>query len=276
MTRAIAIALCAAAAGCSGTTGSGLVTFTARVGGPAGVTPGGPLELDSGSGYHVSLTLAQFHLGAVYLNLSVPASGGPQEPCVLPGVYDGQAFGGCDASGVCGVDLDLLSPTLTTLPLPGEGTANPVWVAEVWLTSGDINAASDTKPVFVTAGTASKGGRTWPFSATVTIGSNRQLPIQNPAMPGSNPICRQRIVSPICLNLANDCREPGFMLSDGGTLDVRVDPSNMFDSVDFAALTAQPDGSYVIPDTEGGVGGALFDNGVRSTAPYHFTFTDRQ
>ncbi|HEY1587963.1 MAG TPA: hypothetical protein VGH63_19820, partial [Polyangia bacterium] len=257
MTRALAIALCAVAAGCSGTTGSGLVTFTARVGGPADAPGGGTLEFGSGTGYHVSLTTAQFHLGAVYLNLSVPASGGPQEPCILPGIYDGQAFGNCDDGGVCGIDLDLLSPALTTLPVPGEGTANPVIVAEVWLTSGDINAATDPNPVLIASGTATKGGQTFPFSATVTIGPNRQLPPPNQAMPGSNPICRQRIVSPICLNEpTRDCRAAGFDLSDGGTLDVRVDPRSMFDNVDFALLTAQPDGSFVIPDTLGGVGGA--------------------
>ncbi len=275
MRAALAIALCALC-GCSGTTGSGLVSFAARVGGPADVTPGGPLEFDSGSKYHITLTMAQFHVGAVYLNLTVPSSGGPDEPCILPGVYDGQAFGNCDGSGRCGVDVDLLSPDLTTLPLPGQGTANPVWVAEVWLTSGDVNAPADPTPVLVTAGTATKGGTSWPFSATVTIGPNRQLPIQNPAMPGSNPICRQRIVSPICLDPPRfNCQNPGFALSDGGTLDVRVDPRAMFDGVDFASLTAQPDGSYVIPDAQGGVGGAFF-KGVKSAAPYQFQFTARQ
>jgi hypothetical protein len=280
MRYALAIALCAT--GCSGSTGSGLVTFAARAGGPADVTPGGPLEFESGS-YHVSLTQASFHFGAIYLNKSVPVSGAPATPCVLPGVYVGQVFGACNESGVCGVDLDLLSPELTTFSVSGEGTADEARVAEVWLTSGDVNAATDLTPALIVAGTASRSGQMWPFRATVTISANRQLPVQNPAMPGSNPICKQRIVTPICLDVPeHNCRQKenqevtGFILSNGGTLDLRVDPRPMFNSVDFAALTPEADGSYVIPDTLGGVGGVLF-NGVKSRASYEqITYTAGQ
>jgi hypothetical protein len=273
MRYALAIAL--SAAGCSGTTGSNLVTFTARAGGPADATAGGPLEFDSGSIYHVSLTQASFHFGAIYLNRSVPVSGAAEAPCVLPGVYVGQAFGPCNENGVCGVDLDLLSPELTTFSVTGEGTADEAKVAEVWLTSGDINAATDLTPVLIAAGTASRSGQLWPFRATVTIGANRQIPVQNPSMPGSNPICKERIVTPICLDPMVKCQD-GFTLGNGGTLDLRVDPRPMFDNVDFAALTPESDGSYVIPDALGGVGGNFF-MGVRSTASYRqITYTAGQ
>jgi hypothetical protein len=274
MRHALAIAL--VAAGCSGTTGSNLVTFTARAGGPADAT-GAPLELDSGMGYHVSLRTASFHLGAVYLNQAVPSSGGLDEPCILPGIYVGQALGSCD-DGVCGLDLDLLSPTLVPFGLPGEGTANPAVEADVWLTSGDINATTDSKPVLVTSGVAAKGDQLWPFRATLTIGANRKLPPSTPSMPGANPICRQRIVSPICVNPdpKGGCpTERAYTLSNGGTLDVRVDPRDMFANVDFASLTPEADGTYVIPDTQGGVGGAFF-KGVKSTAPYHFSYSAAQ
>ena len=262
--KTLAIALVSmviASAGCNGTTGSGLVTFSARAGGPVDAAPN--LAFDSGIGYHVTLTQAQLHVGAVYLNMTVPSSGGPDEPCILPGIYVGQAFGPCDASGVCGVDLDLLSPALHPFTASADGTANPALEAEVWLTSGDINATTDTTPVFVTAGTASNNGVDYPFAATVTIGQNRQLPTQNPAMPGANPICRQRIVSPIPVDIT---------LTNGGTLDLRVDPRGMFDEVDFATLTAGSDGTFAIPDVAGGIGGAFF-KGVTAIEQYAFAYS---
>ncbi len=245
-----------ALAGCTGTTGSGLVTFTAQAGGPADVN--GPLEFDTGAGYHVSLQGAALHLGAVYLNMSAPSSGGPEEPCVLPGIYVGEAFGG--------IDLDLLSPALIPFPLPGAGTANPAVEAEVWLTGGDINATDDPTPIFVAAGTASQGGISLPFAATVTIGANRQIAATNPAMPGANPICRQRIVSPIPVSLT---------LSEGGTLDVRVDPRGMFNAIDFASVSPV-NGTYVIPDETGGVGGALLKGVAANSGVYRFTFNPKQ
>jgi hypothetical protein len=251
--------------GCGGTTGSGLVTFTARAGGPADVTPGGPLAFDSGKGFHITLTRAKFHFGAVYLNMSVPSSGGPEEPCILPGIYVGQAFGGC-AGGVCGVDLDLLSPLLTTFTTAGEGTVNQAREADVWLSGGDINAATDATPIFEVAGTATRASDAWPFAATITIGSNRAIVAPNPAMPGANPMCRLRIASLIPVD---------FALSNGGTLDVRVDPRGMFDGVDFASLG--PSGSptpLAIPDTAVGAGNALYKGVLANAGVYQFSWTN--
>jgi hypothetical protein len=252
MTRVSFLAL--VLVGCGGTTGGGLVTFNARAGGPADAT-GAAFEFDTGSGYHVSLASATLHLGAVYLNNAVPSSGGPDQPCVLTtGIYVGEAF--------ANFDLDLLSSELKPFPTRAEGTAGRAVEAEVWLTSGDINAVSDPTPVFVGAGTASRAGASWPFTATVTIGENRALQTTNPAMPGANPICRQRIVSPIGpLDLT---------LASGGTLDVRVDPRGMFDGVDFQKLGA----ATVIPDEKGGIGGALFDGVTANSGVYRFTFTN--
>jgi hypothetical protein len=260
------LALAVVAAGCSGTTGSGLVTFTARAGGPADVIPGAPLELDSGAGFHVSLTMARLHFGAVYLNMSVPSSGGPQEPCVLPGIYVGQAFGACDASGLCGVDVDLLSPSLVTFTTDAEGTVNRAVEADVWLTGGDINAADDRTPILEVAGTATRGADAWPFTSTITIGQNRAIPPPNAAMPGANPICRQRIASLIPIDVT---------LSDGGTLDVRIDPRGMFDSVDFSTLGAPGSGApLVIPDTSSGAGQALYKGALANSGVYRFTWTN--
>jgi hypothetical protein len=274
--RTFALLALATVAGCNGTTGSGLVTFTGRVGGPADVVADAPLAFHSGSGFDVTLIAATLHLGAVYLNATKPSSGGPEEPCVLPGVYVGQAF--------ADVDVDLLSPALTTFTATAAGTANPVAVGDVWLTGGDINATEDPTPILQVSGTATRMADSWPFTATVTIGSNRAKPAPNPAMPGANPICRQRIVSPICgpnPTPNNSCPLLIGMLSDGGTLDMRIDPRPMFDSVDFTTLA--PSGSastLTIPDSSAGSGAELF-GGLRSNsnessdAVYTFTWTDK-
>lgn len=264
-------------AGCSATTGGGLVSFTARAGGPQDVS--GPVEFDAPSGYHLTLSTATFHVGAVYLNMSPPPSGGPEEPCMLPGIYVGQAFGACDG-GRCGVDFDLLSSEMVTFPLAGHGTASRALAGEVWLSGvegasgGDINAVDDPTPILQVSGVATRNTVEWPFSATVTIGKNRQIPPQNVAMPGTNPSCRQRIVSPIPI-------PGGLVLTDGGTLDLRVDPRKMFNNVDFAALPITT-GTYVIPDEASGpddplgVGNKFFRNGVLSNSAYQFTFTNKQ
>jgi hypothetical protein len=259
------IALAVVVAGCGGTTGSGLVTFTARAGGPADAVA--PLEFDSGAGFHLSLSMARMHFGAVYLNMTAPSSGGPEEPCVLPGIYVGQAFGACDVSGRCGVDVDLLSPALTTFTTRGEGTVNEAKEADVWLTGGDINAAQDSTQILEVAGTATRGSDAWPFTSTITIGQNRAIPPANPAMPGANPICRQRIASLIPVD---------FTLQDGGTLDLRIDPRGMFNSVDFSTLGAPGSATpLVIPDTSSGAGQSLYKGLLANSGVYGFTWTDQ-
>jgi hypothetical protein len=278
------VVLAACAIGCSGTTGSALVTFAARAGGPADAN--GTLEFDSTTrcsaegkctGYHIALTSAKLHLGALYLDMANLSSGGAEEPCVLKG-YVGEAVGSCGAGG-CGVDLDLLSPALVPFATPGQGTANRARWGQVWLTSGDVNAPEDPVPVLQIAGTASTAAQKWPFTATMTIGSNRARTSPTPATPGINPICVQRIVTPIPLGTwpPPSAAGGGLTLSDGGTLDLRIDPREMFNGVEFSSLTASPDGSYVIPDEEAGVGAALFHGVTAASAKaYQFSFTAKR
>ncbi len=240
--------------GCGGTTGNGLVSFATRAGGPVEAHPG--LEFDTGLGYHLTLIRAKLHIGAVYLNRSRPSSGGPEAPCSLPGIYVGQAFG-----GEKGIDLDLLSPMLQPFAIAGEGTADLALTAEVWLSGGDVHALEDPTPIFDVAGNASQGGQSWPFSATVTIGANRKISTVSAATPGTNPICRQRIVSPILVD---------FALSNRGTLDLRIDPRGMFHGLDFAQ---SPPGELIIPDQAGGIGGALLKGVSANSGVYQFTFS---
>jgi hypothetical protein len=256
--------------GCSGSTGGGLVTFHAQAGGPARAT--GTLDFDTGHqpSYHVTLSAASFHLGAVYFNSVVPSSGGPAEECIKStGVYVGELFGDCEG-GACGLGLpSLLTPDLVAFPLAGVGTTTPASEAEIWLSSGDIDADSDPIPVFTADGVASAGGQSWPFSASVTINrANRGIPSENPATPGANPICRQRIVGRIPVDLT---------LANGGTLSLRVDPAGIFNEVDFATLAATvepgPDGKYLIPDSnDDPTGSALYDGVVSNSGVYFFNF----
>ena len=111
-----------AGAGCGDTTGSALVTFSAIASGPADAT-GGPLTFQSGFGARLTLTRARLHLGAVYLNQSVPPSGGTSTPCFSSGIYVAQVFGP--------VDVDLLSPSPVPFPTQGQGTQTAARSAEV-------------------------------------------------------------------------------------------------------------------------------------------------
>jgi hypothetical protein len=242
-------------ASCSGTTGSNLVSFTAQAGGP--VDAAAPLGFDTAIGYHVSLTRARLLIGAVYLNTSVPSSGAAASSCVLPGIYVAEAFGP--------VTVDLLSPVLQVFPAPGEGTETPATTAEVWLTGGDVNAPSDPTVILDVAGTAMRNGSSFPFEGTVTISSNRAIPVVNPALPGSNPICKQRIVTPILIDLTP---------TNGGVLTLRIDPRGMFQTVDFAAIAPTPGSTVLqIPDTPAGAGGALFKGLLSNAGVYQFSWS---
>lgn len=244
-----------ALAGCGGTTGNALVTFSAQASGPADAT-GAPLTFTNGLGAQITLTRARLTLGAVYLNQTVPVSGAAASPCILPGTYVGQVFGP--------VTIDLLSSAPVAFPVEGEGTATPARIATIWLTSGDIDAIDNTEPVLDVEGSfVTAAGDAAPFSGTVTIGANRKLAITNPALPGANPICHQRIVGPVRAVLTP---------SQGGVLTLAVDPRPMFSAVDFATLTpaATPAGNAVrvIPDTSAGAGGALYKGLIANSGVY--------
>jgi hypothetical protein len=109
----------------------------------------------------------------------------------------------------------------------GDATEDRARAGEVWLTGGDVNAPSDPTPILDIAGIARKGGDDIAFEGVVTIGENRVIPPENPAQPGASPICKQRIVSPIPVDLS---------LRSGGSLLVRIDPRGFFPNVDFSTL----------------------------------------
>jgi hypothetical protein len=110
-------------------------------------------------------------------------------------------------------------------------------------------------------GTASKGAQVRPFSTTATISTaNRGDRSGSSTLPGSHPICKQRIVSPILVDLRPH---------EGGTLSIRVDTAAWFSTVDFDELPA--DG--VLPDNNANLASQHLIDGIRAaTTAFHVSF----
>ncbi|WP_394826798.1 hypothetical protein [Pendulispora albinea] len=233
MAFALLVAAAATTGACIGTTGGGLVSFPAYASGPKDVDPTQSFRVSSG--FDVRLNVATMHLGALYVNTAPPSTGSQSTSCVNPGQYVAQANGA--------VDVNLLTDTPQRFSVDGNGTADVARSAELWLSGRDINSVSDSPIIVTLAGTASRGGNAYPFRATVTIGANRLKPVSNTALPGLNPICRQRIVSGVPVNVR---------IFEGGALYLRIDPRGWFNNVDFSKLDPDPrdPSGWVIPDSD--------------------------
>ncbi|HVV85080.1 MAG TPA: hypothetical protein VHE35_18575, partial [Kofleriaceae bacterium] len=213
MNRALLLALALPLTACVQSTGGQIVSFDVAAAGTGAAT------IDNGLGWHVVLTTAKLHLGAVYLNLTVPSSGAQFTNCILPGIYT--------AEELSGLTVDALSTTPQPFSQPGDGTDDEARNAELWLTGGDVNADNDPTIIAELAGTASKGAEVIPFTTSITIGTNRLVQSTDPTQPSLHPICKQRIVTPIAID---------FAPHDGGTLLVTIDPTAWVANVDFATV----------------------------------------
>jgi hypothetical protein len=246
--------------GCIAQTGGNTVQFSVAAAGPADAISGQPLSFTSGA-WDVVLTQAALHVGAVYLDQSQSVSGGQATGCYLTGTYLAQE--------TSSLDVNLLSPAPQAFPANALGiTEPPALVGQVWLTGGDVNAASDPTPILVVAGTAGQSGTTFPFTGTVTIDSNRQP--SGGGAGGGDPLCKQRIVTPIPARVT--------ILTSGGLL-LRIDPRLFFINVDFSQLPADVStGGYAFSDDPAAPGyaptGQNLYADLRSTAPYSFSWTD--
>lgn len=250
-----------AAAGCVETTGSALVSFDVAAAGPPKAVAGAPLEFVTAKGYALTLTRARLRLGAIYLNRALPTSGAQPTSCVLPGIYVGQVRSA--------LEVDVLDGTPQPFATPGEGTAEPARAAEVWLMGDDINALEDRTVILELAGSARRQDEFFPFVGSLTIGRNRALRPGDPAQPGANPLCKQRIVSPIPLDLT---------LADGGSLLVRVDPRPWFTNVEFTQLARVADAPPLYQFADDSVGDAdraLYEGFRARLGVYSFEWTMR-
>lgn len=203
---------------CIGTTGSDLVSFPAFAAGPADAN-GQPLAFTNGRGWNITLTKATIHIGAVYLNRSVPVSGGQERECFLPGVYVAEVLEE--------IDVDVLSSTPQPFPGVGNGTEDRAATGEVWLSGKRIDALDDRTTIADVAGTATRDGVSMRFEATITIGKNRVAASTDPARPGANPLCAERIVTPIPVDVTP---------RGAGALVVRIDPRGWFANVELEEL----------------------------------------
>jgi len=250
------LALALAPAGCSNLdTGGQLVHFDAYAAGQPGAA-----SFDNGRGFHVELTKATMHVGAVYLRLGGINPGSANSSCY------GETTYGLEVPGP--VDVDTLSPALQEFSVGGEGTTDTDESAEIWLTDGDVNAQDDGTVIVDVAGTATRAGASYPFESTMTISDNRAVPPTDPATPGANPICKQRIIAPIATSLTP---EPG------GKLALRIDSRAWFQNLDFSTLLPgdlDPSVLVIPDDSKPGAGLAFFDGVTgNSASTYQFSWT---
>lgn len=239
------------AVSCIGSTGGERVSFQASAAGPKDAVPGKPLVFATSSGFSVTLTSAKLHVQAFYLDRRDRTRPERETSCYNADAYVGELR--------TSTDIDLLSGTPQPFAAPGDALAGVVNSADVWLGEGDINAftqASARQVVLHAAGIASRGTETFPFAVDFRIDANRAKAPDSTALPGSNPICQQRIVSKI---------PTGFYVGGPGSLVLRVDPRPMFDAVDFSQVPKESDSpiSYRFVDDDSTQPSATLMNGLR-------------
>ncbi len=242
---------------CVGSTGGDLFAFRAAARGPDGAD-GSSYTFTSGRGYRVTLTRGKLHVGAAYLNESVPTSVSSDTTCTLAGIYVAEV--------TSGRDVDLLSADPQPFPVLGSATTDRAMTGEVWLNGRDVNVPNDRTPILDVAGSAEKDGLVYPFEGVLTIGTNRQA-LTPPATPGAKPICKERIVTPITVDL--------IPLRDG-QLTLTIDPKPMFDNIDFSTL-AEGDGGvrhFVDDPSKATAADTALYHGMHAATAYHFAWSD--
>jgi hypothetical protein len=219
-------AVSVASATCISTTGGDEFTFRAFASGPSDAPGGGqPLRFTNPYDFDVTLDVATIRIGAVYMNRAEASGSHNPTSCILSGIYDAEV--------TSARMVDALSPEAQPFPALGEAVSGRVQTGEVWLATSTvgIDVVQDTTVYVEVEGTARSSSaatsRVFPFDGKITIGANRKKDVTDPTMPGSNPICKERIVSPIPIDLD---------LEQGGELHLVVDPRAWFDNVDFSRL----------------------------------------
>jgi hypothetical protein len=166
----------------------------------------------------------------VYLNRAVPTSVSSNTSCTLAGVYVAEV--------TSPLEVDALSTEPQLFAATGEATGDLARSGEVWLSGGDVNDPDDSTVILDVAGSAERAGTSAPFEGRLTIGENRLEP-SPPAEPGQRPICKERIVSPIVVDVTP---------VRGERLALTIDPRSMFANVDFSELAPGEDGTLEFDD----------------------------
>jgi hypothetical protein len=237
---------------CGGSTGDNLVSFQAAAAGPVDAVSSQALVFTTDRGWNVVLTKGTLHVGAIYLNQSVPVSGAQDTSCILPGTYVAQV--------TTGEDVDLLSGAPQPFSAPGTGVTIPALAGQVWLTGGHINSVADDTPILTVAGSAEQKGVSVAFEGVLTIGANRAADSASTTLAGANPICKQRIVSPIPATI-----EP----ETTGSLLLRIAPDALFTNIDFGPVAGKGS-TYTFPDDSSDQPSRNLYQNLHSSAPYGF------
>ena len=243
--RSFPLLVALALSACVGTTGGEVVSFEAQLAGPSAASEH-RLAFTSGRGLAVTLTKATLRVGAVYMNRSKPIPVAQENACIATGTYVGEALGGAEA--------DLLSGVPVRFAGGGRGTSDRAATGELWLSGGDLDALEDKTVVATVEGEVALPAGTKPFRGSVTLGSNRRSLAIDPARPGADAPCKERIVSPIPVDLT---------LAAGGLLTVRVDPSAWFALVPFDDLREEA-GVVVFDDGDTNASSIGLADGIRS------------
>lgn len=231
--------------GCIGTTGGEVVAFEAEIAGPPGVE-GHAIAFTSARGLPVRLTKATLVVGVIYMNRTAPISVGQEKACILSGTYVGEVLGGAS--------VDLLSGAPVRIPGGGRGTSDLAVTGELWLTRGNVDAPDDRTVIAEVEGEVTLPAGAKPFRGSVSFGANRLSAAVDPARPGADAPCKQRIVSPIPVDVTP---------SEGGLLTVRVDPRGWFALVPFDDL-AESSGVLRFDDANTNASSVGLADGIRA------------
>jgi len=204
--RFAGVLVLAAAVSC-GSTGGALIVLPFRAGGQQA---GGPLTFTALSGWTVTLQTAKIALGPFYFN-NVPPS------------IDAFRNGTVIIQVTRQVVVDALDPSLHDIPGGADGETGRSIAVEIGLFPPDTTQPSSARSqlggsVGLVAGTATKGGTTVAFSGPVTIDTNTP----------QTPLVAAARVRGAVVDLD--------FTADPQAVELRVDPTHWFDSVDFSQL----------------------------------------
>ena len=216
----MALAIVGSCAASCGSTGGQLISIGFRAGGVSRLAPG-PMTFctdPSGSpcrGWTVTLQTARIVLGPFYFNTQSPPGESTRGGLVV--IQATQQF-----------VVDPLDPALQDVPGGADGQTDTSHYVEIDLlplqsfspaSSADRQLFADGSTAYM-AGTASKGSTTVPFAGSVVINTSVATPQQ--------PLIALQRVNGALANLT--------FTPDTRMLELRVDPTQWFDAVDFANL----------------------------------------
>lgn len=225
------VATATAATACLGTTGNERLAFTAEAGAIDEQTSA-PFVNDFG--WSIRLTTARMRLGPVYLNTVAPLRAARGFRFIREARADEAHLGGGLVVGevLADLEVDLLDPTMRPFPARGQVTGDAVRTAEIrfWPGAGIDPATPTAAPVLEAAGEASLGGETIAFEG--------RLFLDETWLPNAQPGDRNFLT-------LTDIRQvrgipADFVATDGGALEVRVDPRRLFATANFAQIRANP------------------------------------